>query len=292
MKEQAVTLQIIKSGLLTLVQDGGRLGQQAFGLPTGGVMDRRAAATANWLTGQPEDYPVLEITLQGPEIQFDGSLQIAITGADLSPTIDEVPVANYQTLDVKEGQTLRFGAARSGCRAYLAIRGRWQIKEWLGSFSGLAVAGKYWPPGSRLEKDTRINIWPGEPLAARKLSSREQPHHSHELSVRVMEGPEVDWFPASAIQFFTSHAFTVGPDSNRMGYRLRENLPDYQPQLELISSGIVPGTIQVLPAGNPVVLLADAQTSGGYPRLGNVLSRDLDFLAQLVPGDRIRFVMV
>lgn len=292
MGESSVKLHILKSGLLTLVQDMGRIGHQAFGLPVGGVLDRRAARQANHLLGQSEDVPVLEITLQGPEIRFDGDLQIAITGADLSPAIDGEPVERYQTINVFKGQILSFSRSRSGCRAYLAIRGKWQIQDWLGSSSALQIGKGYWPPASRLEKGMEFSILPGSPVEALTIPAKEQAFHAHQITVRVTPGPEFSWFAETSIRYFTTHAFTVGPDSNRMGYRLREKLPDFQIGRELISSGIVPGTVQVLPSGCPVVLLADAQTSGGYPRIANVSSRDLDDLAQLVPGDKVRFMML
>lgn len=292
MNDHSVKIRVEKAGLLTLVQDLGRIGHQSFGLSLGGALDRRAMRMANWLVGQSEDAPVLEITLQGPVIRFDGNLQVAITGADLNPQIDGKAVARYQTLEVQQGQTLQLGMAQAGCRAYVAIRGKWQLSNWLGSYSGIQIAGKYWPEGSRLEAGSEISVTPGLPIDLRKVETKKIPHYSHQLTVRVLPGPEFGWFSEAAIRYFTTRAFTIGPNSNRMGYRLRESIPDFQLEQELISSGIVPGTVQVLPSGSPVVLLADAQTSGGYPRMANVVQADLDYLAQLVPGDRIRFVFL
>lgn len=291
MESTSVKLHILRSGLLTLVQDLGRTGYEAYGLPRGGALDRQAARMANHLVGLPEDAPVLEITLQGPEIRFDGDLQIALTGADLQATLDGQTVKSYQTLAVKKGQVLGFGRPNAGCRAYLAVRGRWQLPEWLGSYSGLKVSGAYWPKGSHLERGKAIMISPLEPITPRKIPKKDRPYHSHQLTVRIVAGPEFSWFPERAIRHLTTHIFSVGPDSNRMGYRLRESLPGTGIGRELISSGIIPGTIQILPSGRPVILLADAQTTGGYPRIANVLSQDLDFLAQLVPGDKVRFRM-
>lgn len=292
MTDNAIELRIEKAGLLTLIQDRGRSGYQAQGLPVGGAMDRRATRAANWLVGQEEDAPVLEMTLQGPDIQFSGAIQIAITGADLRPELDGIAAPMYRTLEIRAGQRLRFGSAQSGCRAYVAIRGQWQIPVWLGSYSALPIGGRYWPPGSRLEKGMLIAIDPIDPIVPRSVPPGDRPFHAHQLTVRVMPGPEFSWFSEAAVRYFTTHPFSVDPDSNRMGYRLRERMPDYQPQKELISSGIVKGTVQVLPAGNPVILLADAQTSGGYPRIANVVDRDLDDLGQLVPGDKVRFMMI
>jgi antagonist of KipI len=291
MERSSVKLDIRKSGLLTLVQDKGRNGHQAYGLPLGGALDRRAAVAANYLLGQAAEAPLLEITLQGPEICFGGDLQIALTGADLNPVLDGKPIALYQTLAVRAGQVLAFGRARSGCRAYLAIRGRWQMPDWLGSYSGMKIGAQYWPAGSRLEAGMEISIVPDTFLEPRRIPPQDRAFHSRQLSVRVMAGPEFAWFSRASVEYFTSHAFRISPDSNRMGYRLRESLPDFRPDRELISSGIVPGTVQVLPSGSPVILLADAQTTGGYPRIANVLDRDLDYLAQLVPGDQVRFLL-
>lgn len=291
MRDNSIELNIEKSGLLTLVQDRGRIGPQSFGVPTGGALDRRAAKTANWLVGQKEDDPVLEITLQGPQIRFEGDLQTAITGADLTPMVNGQEVPMYETLSVKKGQQLSFGAAGNGCRAYLAFGGQWQIPEWLDSYSAMQLGGAYWPPGSLLKKGSRLRILPNSFIPTRSVSQQEWPFHAHQITVRVIRGPEYDWFSEASISFLTSHAFTIHPDSNRMGYRLQEALPAYESKRELISSGVVPGTIQVLPSGRPVTLLADAQTSGGYPRIANVLDNDLDYLAQLVPGDKIRFLI-
>lgn len=289
MADSIARIEVEKAGLLSLIQDSGRNGYQAFGLPVGGALDRRAAETANWLVGQRKDAPVLEITLQGPVLRFEADLQIAITGADLSPTVAGEKVARYQTLNLKKGQRLEFGPRQSGCRAYLAIGGQWEIPRWLGSYSSLQIGQEFWPSGSRLEDGSCLQIGQRTPVAVRSVAPKEQPFHAHQITLRFMAGPEFSWFPDGLIRHFTTYPFTLGADSNRMGYRLREELPGYRAGRELISSGIVPGTVQILPSGAPVILLADAQTTGGYPRIANILNKDLDYLAQLVPGDKIRF---
>lgn len=287
----SVRLTVEKAGLFTSVQDAGREGYQSFGLPLGGFLDRRSAGLANWLVGQKADAPLLEITLQGPALRFDGQLQIALTGADLSPQLDGRPVPLYETVVVAPGAVLSFGRPRRGTRTYLAINGQWRFPLWLESRSAVSVGGKAWPPGAILQRGDRLSVQAGVPITPRSVPAGRRPFFSEQLTVRVMPGAEQHWFSETHFNHFTSHSFTLSADSNRMGYRLKEALPDYRPEQELISSGIVPGTVQLLPSGCPVILMADAQTTGGYPRIANVLDRDLDDLAQLAPGGRVRFRM-
>ncbi|MCB0634324.1 MAG: biotin-dependent carboxyltransferase family protein [Saprospiraceae bacterium] len=288
-KANWITMRILKPGMLSLLQDAGRNGYQAFGLPIGGALDRQAAQVANWLLEQSPDHPVLEITLLGPEIEFEGPIQIALTGADLSPQINGQPAAMYRTLSISAGDHLSFGTRVQGCRAYLGVRGDWDVPTWLGSQSALRVGGQIWPSGSVLERGQQLRIRGGTPIESRQVKKR--PFYSAQATLRLIPGPEFDRFSPASIDYLTSHAFTLSPDCSRMGYRLEEGLPDYRPGGELISSGIVPGTIQVLPSGKLIVLLADAQTTGGYPRLANIQDRDLDVPAQLAPGDKVRFLL-
>lgn len=288
-KATVVALEIIKPGMLSLLQDAGRSGYQAYGLPGGGALDRQAAAAANYLVDQSPDHPVLEITLLGPDIIFRGAIQIALTGADLSPMLNGQPVTMYQTLSIMPGDRLTFGARREGCRTYMSVRGDWQIPAWLSSKSALRIGGQTWPEGSVLEKEKPVRIQISKPLAEKRIIKR--PFYPSQVSVRLMPGPEFDGFSSHLIHHLTSYAFTLSSDCNRMGCRLVEPLPGYERKEELISSGIVPGTLQVLPTGQLILLLADAQTTGGYPRIANVEARDLDVIAQLGPGDKIRFVL-
>ena len=282
-----IRLHVEKSGLHTLVQDSGRIGLQQYGIPVGGPLDRGAARMANQLVGNPPDTPVLELTLIGPQLRFEGDCQMALCGADLSPSLNGKPIALCQTIEVKDGALLRFGTPKSGCRAYLAVRGTWLLPKWLGSQSAFLQHTPCPTPESILHKGQMLEIQP-LPQISRPHAPTGHPVPSLPF-IRVWPGPEFSGFSRAAIASFFGRKHRLSADSNRMGYRLAEPLDDMRPFPELISSGIVPGTVQVPPSGIPIILLADAQTIGGYPRIANVLLSDLDLLAQLKPGDAMRF---
>lgn len=289
--DRFVQLHFLKAGLFTTVQDQGRLGYQAFGVPTSGALDRSAAELANQIVGNSADSPVLEITLMGPKIKFAGKGEIAITGANLSPTLNGESCASNELLSIRDGDLLQFGRPVFGCRAYLAVRGNWQIPSWLSSRSAITQNGTALTPQSIIQKGTIIQI---EPAAENLFTSRttEVKPTADTSIIRVLPGPEFEQFSRFSIGEFFGQTYHITPDSNRMGYRLKEKLRSFSPNQELISSGIIPGTIQITSAGQPIILLADAQTSGGYYRIANVLSEDLDNLAQCKPGDRLRFTLI
>jgi len=284
-------LHIIKPGLFTTVQDQGRPGYQAFGVPISGALDQKSAAVGNLLVNNSAQTPVLEITMMGPTIQFEGVGWIAITGANLSPSLNGVPCQQYQTLAVNSGDTLKFGRPIDGCRAYLAVAGEWILPKWLGSYSAITQNGAQLTPASILTKGQIITITSSTPTS-RTWPVEGRLSGAGTSPIRVLPGPEFESFSRFNIGSFFSQTFTISPDSNRMGYRLKECLSSFKPEKELISSGVIPGTIQVTGAGQPILLLADAQTTGGYYRLANVVGKDMDVIAQLKPGDQIRFALL
>jgi len=279
-------LHFEKAGLLTTIQDGGRSGLQAFGVPSGGVLDKGSAAIANWLVGNSPGNPVLEITFSGPKIRFNGDGQVALAGADISATVNDELVPMYETLDIRSGSILSFGRLKSGCRCYLAISGKWLFPAILKSqsafFTGTAGVGVF-------KKEDEIQIKQAASIDKRIYPPSQRPVFPVLVHIKVLPGPEYGLFSDKAIAAFVNQSFVISPDSNRMGYVLQNQIPDISRTSGIISSGILPGTIQVLPSGQPVILLADAQTTGGYYRIANVFSPHLDILAQLKPGDRIRF---
>ena len=287
------TLHFRKAGLQTTVQDLGRPGYQAQGVPVGGALDQTAARVANWLVGNAPGAPVLEITYSGPELTIGGACQLALTGADLAARLNGQPVPRYQTVPVAAGATLTFGRLVAGCRAYLAVGGAWQVPLWLGSRSALPSAPAA-TPDSLIRKDSSLRIQGQVFIAPRTAPARLVPALPPHLRVRVLPGPEFGEFSVLSIGYFLSRAYQLTPEASRMGYRLRGPAPAELrlPGRELISSGIVPGTVQVTSAGQPVLLLADAQTTGGYYRLATVISADLDAVAQLKPGDTLAFALV
>lgn len=285
-------LHFKKAGLQTLIQDRGRIGYQSYGVPVSGVLDKKAASIANQLVGNPIENPVIEITLLGPTIEIEGDCQIAITGANLSPKINQQIIPLYTTINAKNGDKLSFGAIKSGCRAYLAIGGTLQIPKWLDSFSALPYSGKSATPGSLIEKGTTLEVATTSFIPTKSIPLEDQPNYENQLRVRVLPGPEFEEFSPYTIAYFFSRGYKITNESNRMGYRLDANLIDFKPQREVISSGIIPGTIQITSAGQPVILMADAQTVGGYYRIANVVTEDLDKLAQLKPTDEVWFSLV
>lgn len=281
---------ITKSGLLTTIQDHGRSGYASFGVPVGGAMDQNAMDIANKLVDNEPNTPVLEMTIMGAKIVFSAATQIAITGANLSPKVNGLGVNLYETIDIENGDILDFGRCQNGCRAYLAIRGKWHVEKWLNSASAASTNVKALTPQSIIKKDSKLIINPLNKISKKKYPLEKRVDYNSPFTIRVSPAPEFEEFSRYSIADFFSKRHQITPDSNRMGYRLASSLIDFKPQKELISSGVVPGTIQITNSGQPIILMRDAQTTGGYYRFLNVISEDLNTLAQAKPGDEIQFV--
>ena len=285
-------INILKPGLFTTLQDLGRTGHQDAGIPFSGAMDKEAHKIANELLDNPHTTPTIEMTLKGAEFSFEGTGQVAITGADMSAMLNGHPAAMYETLDIKSGDKLIFGRAVLGCRTYLAAKGEWQATEWLKSFSTVSnLLNIEGVPGT-LKATQTLEIQITNFIPLRKFPLARRPIYSSCYILRVITGPEFEQFDIEQIQSFFDTTFEVSPDSNRMGYRLKGAIEHYEPKSEEISSGIVQGTIQVTSSGQPIILTADAQTTGGYPRIANVVSEDLSIVAQMKAGDEVKFMLV
>jgi antagonist of KipI len=306
-----MSLEIIRPGLLTTVQDLGRFGYQQAGVVVSGALDAVALRQANLLVGNSSDAAGLEITLLGPRIRFEAAHLIALAGADLSATLNGQPVGLNRPIGVGAGAELAFGRPVLGSRAYLAVAGGVAVAPVLGSRATYLRAGL----GGLHGRALRIGDWlpVGKPTSlgeiisrvvwARKLSAASwaqatwaagqwpyplrRPHY-----LRAMVGPEYDQFSAASQRAFWEENFKVTPQADRMGYRLLG--PDLQrtTSAELLSSAVTPGTVQVPAGGQAIVLLADCQTTGGYPRLAQVITADLGALAQLRPGQEFQFARV
>ena len=286
----SVTVQ--NSGLLTSVQDGGRIGYQQFGVSVSGVMDPRAMKVANILVGNEENEAVLECTMLGPQLHFDADNVIAITGGDLGPTLDHQPVENYAAFVVRAGQTLRFTALRSGCRAYIAFAGGLDVPLVMGSRSTCMKAGIGGVEGRKLQKDDVIGFRAPNPdvcnLAQRRVAPEVVPQR--EFTVRVLLGPQDDLFTDGGIRTFLSETYTVTNEFDRMGCRMDGPVIEHKNGGDIISDGIAFGAIQVPGAGKPIIMLADRQTTGGYTKIANIITVDYPIIGQLKGGDRVRFV--
>lgn len=290
-------LEILKPGLFTTVQDLGRRGFQKYGVSVSGAMDLFSHRVANRLLGNPDEAATLECTLLGPRIRFLADLTIAVAGADLSPRIDGSPIPEWESVRVRKGSVLDFQACRSGCRAYLAVEGGLEVSPVLGSrathvrtrLGGLegraiksgdilsSVGRPVWPPYIEKHQIFRSAL-PGEILRSRKL--------------RFVLGPQEDFFTLESIQDFLQGKFRVSPHSDRMGIRLEGKPLVHRAGADIVSDAVPFGSIQVPADGQPIVLAADRQTTGGYPKIGVVATVDFTVLAQLKPGDEIQFVRV
>lgn len=291
MTAETLHIHCRKAGLLTLIQDGGRPGLGSFGIPRGGALDRSSAQLANWLVGNAPDAPVLEMTLQGPELEVMGRGRIALTGANLTAQLDGEPLAYYRTHGLDGHHRLQFGAARTGCRAYLAIGGQWQVPTLLGSHSALLLGAVTENAFGRIRKADSWTVSSPPGMEVRTAPSQRIPALPIFRRVRVLPGPEFDQLSPRAIARFFSTIYEVDPASNRMGYRLRGAAIDAGEAPQIISAGVVPGTIQLTSAGLPIILLNDAQTTGGYCRIANVVTPELYGIAQMRPGSSLQFVL-
>jgi antagonist of KipI len=282
-------LHVVRPGLLSTVQDVGRWGHQASGVPVAGPMDLCSHRLANHLTGNAPDAATVEVTLIGPEIIVDAETVVAVCGADFDLTCDGDMVSTGVSLPVKRGQTLKFGRRRSGARAYLAVAGggvlvprvlgsrSTHLVSHMGGLDGRALVG-----GDVLPVAERASCAPGRARGVTLPSGGR-------ARVRVAPGPQAEWFGDDAWRALTSTSFRVSPRSNRMGYRLEGPPLTRVRTEEAISEPVSMGAIQVPSAGEPILLMADRQTAGGYPKIGQVISADLCLAAQLGPGDFIEF---
>ncbi|MDC0231410.1 biotin-dependent carboxyltransferase family protein [Aureispira] len=280
-----------QAGLYTSLQDMGWPGKQHLGIPIGGAMDRTSARTANWLVGNDDNLPVLEITLLGPKIIIEGDCQIALTGANMSPYINGNPLSMYETITVKNGSKISFGPLKAGCRTYLAIAGK-LMKTDLGTGNEISIKDTTsLTLKNQIQKNNKLTFTTSRLSEIRKSSTKERPIYTNKIDIQVVPGPEFNTFNEESIKSFLNNPYTISNQSNRIGYRLTESLNHCNTPHEIISSGIIPGTIQITSSGQPIILMNDAPTIGGYARIANIISADLDKVAQLKPGDEISFIL-
>ncbi|ALM83881.1 biotin-dependent carboxyltransferase family protein [Bordetella sp. N] len=298
-------IRVLKPGALTQLQDLGRYGFQRFGVPVNGVMDEWSHRVANILVGNDESVATLECTLTGPVLQFTDERLIALSGADMRATLDGATVPLNEPVLVRRGATLSFGECRRGARLYLAVRGGFDVEPVMGSVSTFprggfgGFAGRALQKGDRLPLRARDAGYPrvrrllvqcGTPFVSAAIF--DLPAHEQPEAVRAVRGPQWSAFIEEAQTAFVSTPFTVDTQSDRMGYRLRGEVLRLTQPLEMISEATPFGTVQVPPDGNPIVLMADRQSAGGYPKIAYVASVDLPWLAQALPGAELRFAIV
>ena len=283
-------IRVAEPGFLTTVQDGGRWGCQHLGVPVAGPMDPVSHRIANLLVGNPADRAALEVTLVGPELEFLDDAVFAVAGARFELRLDERPTRAGVAARAGRGSRLRFGRRTAGARAYLAVRGGIDVPPRLGSRS-TDLASRLGGLGGRpLRRGDRLDVGPprGEPVAGRPRDPV-FPLPAGGARVRFVPGADPRRFEPEALERIPDDRFTVGPDSNRMGYRLQGPVIGLADPAPVLSTATPAGTIQVPPSGQPILLMADRQTTGGYAVLGTVITADLGAAGQLAPGDWIAF---
>ena len=278
---------VVQPGLFTTIQDEGRWGHQAMGVSVSGAMDSACHRVANVLAGNPREAATLEITLAGPELRIEQETTVAIAGADLGATLDGAAMPTGSARRCWEGSVLRFGARRAGGRAYVAFAGGIDVPLVLGSRSTHVRSRIGGFDGRALRAGDRLPLGAARagPAASRDDSSLVRGG----ARLRVLPGPQEGSFPPHALELLQSIRFTVAPQSDRMGYRLAGASALPSPAGEMISDAAFLGAVQVPPSGQPILLMADRQTTGGYPQIAIVIAADLPQAGQLVPGDWVEF---
>lgn len=285
-----MSIRILFPGPLSTIQDAGRFGYLKSGIGTSGVMDRESYETANRLLQNTAGEAVIEATLLGPALLFDSDCVCCITGADMTPTLDGQSVPMYQPFLIRAGQTLSLSAAVNGCRSYLAFAGGIDVPLVLGSRSTNLKCRLGGYQGRALQKDDVLSLGPATADVSSLLQNKApKPFFSSPVTVRVIEGPQAEYFTKRGKQTFYGHPYTVSPESDRMGYRLEGPSVESENGVDIVSDGIAFGAVQIPPSGKPIILLSDRQTTGGYAKIATVISKDIPRLAQLKPGDQVLF---
>ena len=280
------TVEVISPGALTTIQDLGRPGWAYVGVPRSGAADRKSFKGANLLVGNELGAAALETTMAGPRLRFGGPTTVALTGAVVDARVDDRPVSMNTAFEVSDGETLKVGNAKSGLRTYIAFAGGIDLPLVLGSAATDTLTGL---GPTALARGDMLRLAAGSGALPSVISPALSLPAAPEL--HVVLGPRDDWFTAAAVTRLTSEPFTVTSASNRIGLRL-DGLPlDRARTDELPSEGLVPGAIQVPPAGQPILLLADHPTTGGYPVIAVVVEAHMLIAAQLRPGQSLRFTL-
>jgi antagonist of KipI len=287
------TLCVVKAGMLTTIQDTGRWGFQSRGVPVAGPMDPVSHRLANALVGNDRDAAALEITLLGPELEFVDERLVAVAGAEFELALDGRSVPSNAPFTVSAGSHLRFGARRLGARAYLAVSGGIAVPPTLGSRSTHlvsamgGVAGRALTAGDRLPLGDPTHM-PGTALAPQTAIV---PLPAGRATIRVLPGPQVEYFSADALDVLQSAPYVIGHHSDRMGFRLEGPRLTHARGADIISDATPLGVMQVPASGQPILLMADRQTTGGYPKIATVITADIAVAGQLGPADSMSFVV-
>lgn len=301
----AVGITVLRPGMLASVQDLGRHGHRQLGICPGGALDALALMLANRLVGNPDGAAGVELTMGGCEFRFDAPTRIAITGDDFDARLDGTPIWPGWSMPVSAGQTLKLGRAnrssrKKGLRTWLAVAGAFDVPVILGSRSTDLKAGFGGHEGRPLKAGDSLfsgkSTLTAEQLSRRAFGVRMPAWDSNAedgaIVLRTMPGPEHEQFTVASRELLWREPWRITPRSNRMGNRLEGAELKRKRPIDILSSGVIPGTIQVPPSGQPILLMGDAQTTGGYPRIGVIIRADLWKLAQAPLDGRLRFLQV
>lgn len=287
------TIKILDAGLLTTVQDLGRYGFQRYGVSASGVMDEYSAKIANKLVGNKVGEAVLETTLKGVQIEFLQNTAVAITGGNCDVTLNGAKIELWQSYLVNRGDILKMGICKSGLRNYLAFAGGIDVPVIMNSKSTNLKAKVGGFNGRKLMIGDVLSVGVGSLETPLTLNKYYIPTYSKDIKVGVILGQQDDHFTEAGIKTFLNETYTVTQESDRMGIRLSSvsgATIEHKNGADIISDGITFGAIQVPGSGQPIVMMADRQTTGGYTKIGNVISSDLAKLAQATPGTKVKFV--
>lgn len=276
-------IEVLQAGFYTTIQDHGRWGFRKWGVPVSGPMDRAAADLANQLVHNSAEEPVIEISLQGPELRFEETLYFALTGGEPEAFLDSTPLSVNTAYKAEAGQVLKVGRCTRGVRAYLAIQGGLQTEEVLGSRSYYSPISSY----DRLQKGMTLEVSPSKGFEPRIWAVKQKPV-SFGKPLEVFPGPEFELFPQEIQSALFDRSFHIAKENNRMAYQLEELLPAYD--LPMLTSVTLPGTVQLTTSGRLIILMRDAQTTGGYPRVLQLTEESINQLAQRSTGHSVQFL--
>lgn len=286
-------IKIINPGLLTTIQDLGRWGYQRYGMSVAGSMDHFSTRVANWLVGNDENEAVLEATMMSPEIQFLCDEVISITGANMKPKINGEPVPMWTSLLVRADDKLSFSASVSGIRTYIAFSTGIDVPQIMNSKATFLKGKVGGLEGRKLAKEDELPL--GNkiiPDSGSYLPIKFNPEYKNDDTIRVVLGPQDDYFSKEAIDTFLNSEYKITSEADRMGYRLDGEKIEHIEGADIISDGIVFGSVQVPGHGSPIIMMADRQTTGGYTKIATVITPDLSKLAQMKPGGKVKFERV
>ena len=282
-----MSIEILSPGISTTIQDRGRFGYQDKGIPVSGFMDVTSAHMANTLVTNEVDTAVIEMTLLGIKFKATQAITIAITGANMQPKLNGKSISMYKAIEVPKDGVVSFKGATKGVYGYVAVYGGLKIPRILESKSTYVPAKLGGFKGRVLQKG---DVLPVLHQTLKSVQSKvKAPEFPLNVTLRCLQGPEWDWFSEESKATFFKTLFTISKNSNRIGIRLEGNKVSLPIKDEIISSGIVKGTVQITKSGQPIVMMADASTTGGYLRLVNLTNKACDALAQVPIGGKVTF---